>query len=166
MVSLNGGPLAGLALHQIGYVVHDLDEAIERYRKAWGVGAFTIRRHDRSTTPYMTFRGAPGSFSMRLALSTVTPVIELIEPLSGPSAYDEWLSEHGEGIHHFGFVVQSLAAMVEPMRTAGYELVQSGSGYGIDGDGAYGYFDTPAALHVYTELIEPPARRPPPEDVR
>ena len=60
----------------------------------------------------------------------------------------------------------SLAEMVEPMRTAGYELVQSGSGYGLDGDGAYGYFDTTAALHVYTELIEPPARRPPPEDVR
>jgi hypothetical protein len=160
------GPLTGLPLHQIGLVVHDLDAAIERHAAAWNVGRWTIRVHDETTTPTTTFRGEPGRFSMRLALSEVDPVVELIEPLSGPSAYDEWLAERGEGIHHYGFIVPSLEAMLEPMAAAGYELVQSGSGYGCDGDGAYAYFDTTADLHVFTELIEPPARRPPPLEVR
>jgi hypothetical protein len=160
------GPLTGLELHQIGHVVRDLDAALERYRSAWDVGSWTIRHHDETTTPRTTYRGAPGRFSMRLALSTVTPVIELIEPLTGPSAYDEWLAERGEGVHHFAFIVPSLKAMIKPMEAAGYPLVQSGSGYGIDGDGAYGYFDTTADLCVFTELIEPPSRRSPPDAVR
>jgi methylmalonyl-CoA/ethylmalonyl-CoA epimerase len=163
---LTGGPLTGLRLHQIGYVVQDLDAAIERYRKAWGIGSWTIRRHDETTTPHTTYDGVPGSFSMRLALTPVDPVIELIEPLTGPSAYDGWLERHGESIHHFGFVVPSLDEMIERMEAAGYPLVQSGRGYGLDGDGAYGYFDTTADLLVYTELIEPPARRSDPEEVR
>jgi hypothetical protein len=164
--TLTGGPLTGLALHQIGYVVRDLDAAMARYRQAWGVGRWTVRRHDEATTPTTTYCGAPGRFSMRLALSDVAPVVELIEPLTGPSAYDAWIEEHGDSIHHFGFVVASLDAMVAPMEAAGYPLVQSGRGYGLDGDGAYGYFDTTADLRVFTELIEPPARRSPPEEVR
>lgn len=27
-------------------------------------------------------------------------VVELIQPMDGPSIYKEWLEEHGEGLHH------------------------------------------------------------------
>jgi hypothetical protein len=28
---------------------------------------------------------------------------ELIEPLQGPSSYEEFLNEHGEGLHYLGY---------------------------------------------------------------
>ena len=48
---------------------------------------------------------------------------------------------------------------------AGLAVLMTGSGFGPDGDGAYAYLDTEAALGVTLELIERPARRHPPEKV-
>jgi methylmalonyl-CoA/ethylmalonyl-CoA epimerase len=110
-----------------------------------------------------SFRGAPGSFAMRLALAGSNPQIELIQPLSGPSLYHEWLAERGEGLHHLGMRVGDLAAAVGELERSGHRVLQSGRGYGQDGDGGFAYLDTTAELGVVLELIEAPAVRRPPE---
>jgi methylmalonyl-CoA/ethylmalonyl-CoA epimerase len=51
------------------------------------------------------------------------------------------------------------------MSDAGYPVLQMGTGYGVDGDGGFAYFDTLAATSVVFEAIEVPARRRPPEDI-
>jgi hypothetical protein len=48
------------------------------------------------------------------------------------------------------------------MLDAGYQPIQRGEGYGVDGDGAFAYFDTTNALGVIIELIELPKQRRPP----
>jgi hypothetical protein len=52
---------------------------------------------------------------------------------------------------------------VEQMARAGYEVTQSGSGFGAAGDGVYAYFGTEADLGVSIEAVEPPDRMPPPD---
>jgi hypothetical protein len=51
------------------------------------------------------------------------------------------------------------------MVAAGYEVIQSGHGYGAEGDGMFVYFDTLADFGVITECIEVPKVRRHPDFV-
>lgn len=92
-------------------------------------------------------------------------MIEYLQPLEGPSVYHEWLEAHGPGLHHLAFWVDSLDAAVEEMRGAGFELLQSGRGFGAEGDGGFAYFDTERELGVVYEAVEPPSVRREPERI-
>ena len=147
---------------QIGIVVRDLDAAVDRYSRSFACTRWTIYTYGPDTVPELAFRGGEGRFAMRLALSDSDPQIELIEPLEGPSLYHEWLDAHGEGLHHIGMRVPDLE---EGIRERGYPVLQSGRGYGLDGDGGFAYLDTERDLGVILELIEVPQRRREPEAV-
>ena len=41
-----------------------------------------------------------GSAGAPLPISQIAIVVELLQPVDGPSIYKEWLDEHGEGLHH------------------------------------------------------------------
>ena len=73
--------------------------------------------------------------------------------------------QRGEGLHHLGFWVDSLTEAAAEFTASGYEAIQTGAGYGLDGDGGYAYFDTSAELGVILELIEVPKRRREPDFV-
>ena len=89
----------------------------------------------------------------------------LILPLAGHSAHREWLEERGEGAHHVGIVVDSVADAVAQAHAAGLEVVAGGSGIGPARDGAWAYVDTSAALGLMVEAVRPPTRMPPVERV-
>jgi catechol 2,3-dioxygenase-like lactoylglutathione lyase family enzyme len=148
---------------QIGIVVRDLDRGVAAYSELLGLTGWKGYTYGPELLRDMTYRGSVGTFSMRIALSGADPVVELVEPVDGPSIYDEWLAEHGEGLHHVGVEVPSIAEAIDRARVAGYEVLQSGRGYGLDGDGGFAYLDTFSAVRVIVELLEFPARRRTPE---
>ena len=94
-----------------------------------------------------------------------SPQVELLQALEGPSIYHEWLDSGRVGLHHVGVLVETLDAATESMRRAGYDVLQSGRGYGLDGDGGYAYFDTERDFEVIVEAIEVPKRRREPDFV-
>jgi methylmalonyl-CoA/ethylmalonyl-CoA epimerase len=155
----------GLRPDQIGIVVEDLDRAARRYSEIFDCGRWSVYTYGPALLREPTFRGGTGTFEMRLALAGSGPQIELIQPLRGPSLYHEWLADHGEGLHHIGMRVPDLLAGIRDMEARGFALLQSGRGYGLDGDGGFAYFDTSAELGVILELIEVPARRREPDAV-
>jgi len=155
--------IAGQPVGQIGILVHDLDESVARYTREWQLGPWRGWTYGPQVVPELGLRGEPGRFQMRIALCGADPQIELIEPVSGPSIYEEWMSEHGEGLHHLGVYVPSFDRGLEQMRDSGYEPVQWGRGYGADGDGGFAYYDLRPLLGVYVELLEVPKRRIPPD---
>jgi methylmalonyl-CoA/ethylmalonyl-CoA epimerase len=152
-------------LFQIAFVVSDLDAALARYTavlggEPWRVFTFSAEIHRAAE-----YRGRPTDFSVRLALNGTSPQYELIEPQSGPGVHRDWLDERGEGFHHVGVIVDSLDDTVERMGAAGYEAIQTGSGFGAAGDGAYAYFDTARDVGFLVEAVEPPGRMPEPDTV-
>ena len=156
--------LAGRPPDQVGIIVPDLDEGVRRYSEVWGLGPWNGWTYGPETVPRLGFRGGPGAYTLRLAIAGRGPQVELIESVRGPSIYEEWLEEHPTGgLHHLGFWVESLDDTVAEMETAGFPLIQSGAGYGLHGDGAYGYFDTSGELGVILEAIELVQERRPPE---
>lgn len=148
---------------QVGIVVRDFEAALARYVRVWGVGRWSCYTYGSKILPETTFRGAPGSYEMRIALNSERPQLELIQSTVEPNLYEEWLAEHGEGIHHLGWFVESVKDATREMEAAGYPAVQTGYGTGLDGDGGFAYFDLRAELGVYVEAIEAPARRRTPE---
>ena len=155
--------LDGRAPDQIGILVSDLEASLERYERLWGGGPWRVYTYGLGHISWVTYRGEPGTHRMRLALSAQEPQIELIQALDGPSIYGEHLASRGEGLHHLGFRVDSLDETIGAMAAAGYGVIQSGGGFGLDGDGGYAYFDTERDLDVVLEAIEVPKRRREPE---
>jgi 4-hydroxyphenylpyruvate dioxygenase-like putative hemolysin len=89
--------------------------------------------------------------------------IELVESLRGPNLYEEFLEQCGEGVQHLGIWVTDMASATLQMQALGYQMVQSGRGYGVQGDGAFAYFATADRLSTLIELIQLPKERYPPE---
>jgi hypothetical protein len=133
---------------------------------AQGIGPWDVYTYGPHRMPRMTFRGREQSYVMKLALAHVGETMyELIESVEGPNIYEEFLASHGEGLHHLGYGVPDIEAEIQRMAGEGIALLQSGHGFGLDGDGAYAYFDTESTLGCIIEAIEFPRQMPPPERV-
>ncbi|MBU6280125.1 MAG: VOC family protein, partial [Actinomycetales bacterium] len=161
--------LPGLAtapkIGQIGILVPDLAPAIRQWSAVMGSENWLVFTYDSEALPNMTYRGRPGAFAMRVALLGRDPQIELIESLRGPNIYDDWLADHGYGTHHLGFYVESITATMKSLGDLGIAVLQSGMGYGLNGDGGFAYLDTEDVLGVILEAIEIPSVRRPSEPI-
>jgi methylmalonyl-CoA/ethylmalonyl-CoA epimerase len=155
-------PLKDIPVTQIAMLVPDLAAGVAMWSATLGHDWPTYA-YGPGNVPFLRYRGEPATFSMRVALSSGSPQIELIEPGEGPSIYHDWIEGHGYGLHHLGFHVADSDTVVRNMRLAGYEPVQEGAGYGLAGDGSFFYFDLTATLGLYLEVITVTARRPPGE---
>jgi 4-hydroxyphenylpyruvate dioxygenase-like putative hemolysin len=89
--------------------------------------------------------------------------IELVQSIQGPNLYEEFLSQCGEGVQHLGIWVPDMTSATQQMEALGYEMVQSGRGYGVQGDGAFAYFTNADRLATLIEVIQLPRERYPPE---
>ena len=155
---------AGVA--QVALVVEDLDKTVENYWKLFGVGPWSFYTYQRPLLKHMTYGGKPAEYSMRLALANVGPLrIELIEMGKGPTVFQDHVAKHGYGVQHLGLLVDDMPAALKTAKEAGYEILQDGGGFGLDGDGWYAYLDTEEEIGVTLELIQRPTARVKPEKI-
>jgi methylmalonyl-CoA/ethylmalonyl-CoA epimerase len=151
---------------QVALVVKDLDETVENYWKFFGIGPWHFYTYGRPLVKKMSYHGRPVEYKMRVALSYFGPTrVELIQFLEGETIYEDFVKEHGFGVHHFGLLVDDMQAAIAAAEEAGFPMIMDGSGFGLDGDGHYAYIDTEAALGVVLELIERPKGRLTPEKI-
>jgi hypothetical protein len=114
----------------------------------------------------MTRDGQPAEYRMRVALSHIGSLrIELIEQLEGDTVYQEFIDQHGYGVHHIGVLTDNMEKSIREAQAAGFTITQDGAGFGLDDDGHYAYLDTEEKLGTTIELIERPNRRSAPEKV-
>jgi catechol 2,3-dioxygenase-like lactoylglutathione lyase family enzyme len=162
------GPLSFLAggIAQVALIVPDLDQAVERYWRLFGIGPWTFYTYGKPLVKRMTYGGRESDYCMRLALSNAGDLrLELIEIVRGDTVYADFVARHGYGVQHLGVLVDDMQRALEKARAAGWTVTQDGAGFGADGDGHYAYLDTEEALGVVLELIERPKGRVRPEKV-
>ncbi len=98
---VGGQATAPLPISQIAIVVHDIDDALEKYHRVLGWGPWNVYEHKPPALHGTYLHGQPAEFTMIGAETHVGPiVVELLQPVDGASIYKEWLEEHGEGLHH------------------------------------------------------------------
>jgi catechol 2,3-dioxygenase-like lactoylglutathione lyase family enzyme len=163
-----GQPLPFLknGIAQVAILVKDLDATVENYWSMFGIGPWHFYTYAKPLVKKMSYRGQSADYKMRIALSQIGPLrIELIEAKDGDSIYEEFIREHGYGVHHFGILVEDMMDALAQTNSAGLDMIQDGSGFGLDGDGHYAYLETEKALGVTLELIQRPKARVQPEKI-
>lgn len=132
-------------ISQVGIVVGDLEDGMDRFGAGLGVGPWAVHRFEPPALTETTYRGQEHNYSMALGLADVgDTMIELIEPLNGESLYTEHLDRHGEGLHHLAcFAFDDPEGVVDTFEDADMPVIQSG----VYGETPYWYFDTKDALN-------------------
>jgi hypothetical protein len=90
---------------------------------------------------------------MRLALATAGNMLwEVIQPLEGPSIYQDFLAAHGEGVHHVAFGCESLpyAERIKAFESRGCKMIQSG----VLGNVPFAYFETEGLISTTVEIYD------------
>ena len=82
-----------------------------------------------------------------------------MQPLNGPNFFQIQLNSAGQGLNHIGCIVQYHPAAVADFLERGFTPLQSASGFGAEGDGAFAYFRPPFGAGTILELISPPKVR-------
>jgi methylmalonyl-CoA/ethylmalonyl-CoA epimerase len=151
---------------QVAQVVEDLDRTVEEYWMRFGVGPWDFWTYQKPLLSHQSYRGRPSDYCIRIALCWMGPTrVELIQPVRGPSVHEDFVRAHGYGVQHLGVLVTDWRQAARQAKDAGIGLLMDGGGFGLDGDGYYGYLDTEPLLGVTIELIQRPKRRRPPEKV-
>ena len=141
------------AMSQIGIVVKDLDQTVEYYEKVLGLGPFVEPDIIYSDKQY---HGKSADFSLRMAFCSLGPVeLELIEPVTEPTIYHDFLKEKGDGIHHLGFDVKDIDERIKICAKMGIDVLQMGR----TPAGGFAYLNTEKIGGVIFELIQRKCRR-------
>jgi 4-hydroxyphenylpyruvate dioxygenase-like putative hemolysin len=134
----------------VGILVRDVDEAAKKFEKLMGIGPFEILEPEYRE---MTVRGHEGKFKVRIAFARAGSVqVELIQPLSGETIYDEFIRRRGYGLHHLAIRVENMEQSIKEMEGKGFQVIQSGRRPGV----RWAYFDTDRETDVIFEFIERP----------
>ena len=122
-----------------------------------GIGPWRVYTFDPDTVTDMTFRGQPASYSMKLCIAFSGAMMwEIVQPLTGPNIYEEFLERHGEGIHHVAFDCSGLdwEQRLAAFEARGFKMIQSGW---WQGKVPYAYFETEDATTTTFETFVIPA---------
>ena len=159
-------PFLKSGIAQIAILVKDLEETVKNYWTMFGIGPWHFYTYAKPLVKQMSYYGHPAEYKMRLALSQIGPMrIELIEVKEGDSIYADFIKEHGYGVHHLGILVEDMNDALAQAYSAGFNMIQDGSGFGLHGDGYFAYLETKESLGVTLELIQRPKARVKPEKI-
>jgi catechol 2,3-dioxygenase-like lactoylglutathione lyase family enzyme len=135
---------------QYALVVRDVKKTGDYYQNL-GFGAMPF---DRNISVDRAYRGKPGKFEMYLGWWRWPNVtFEWIQPLVGPSVYDEYLEAHGEGLHHLAFEVKDMDEAVKLLEAKGAPASQTGGWDSPGSKGRFAYLDTEPYGGVTIELL-------------
>lgn len=138
---------------QIGCVVRNVPKTIKNY-EIIGIGPFTTF----DFRPEKSFlKGRKPGMDLKVGIAQLTPELslELIEVASGETCHTDYLKQHGEGMHHFGFKTDEYDQVLKKAEALGIEVLLwvevELSGKGL---ARAAYLDTYDLVGVIFEIIE------------
>ena len=156
MSGSNGGrivaPPVPMTITQIAVVVADIEKALKSYTENLGWGPWSVFEYKPPLLHDTFVRGEPVEYRMIGAEAMVDGLgFELIQPVSGPSIYQEFLDTHGEGVQHIACMKHSAEdsqALIGHWRERGAEMLMGGRiGESIE----FYYLDTSPMLKFVLE---------------
>jgi catechol 2,3-dioxygenase-like lactoylglutathione lyase family enzyme len=101
-------PPTPMKITQIAVVVRDMEQALRDYTENLGWGPWSVFDYKPPLLHHTEVRGEPVEFRMIGAETHLDGIdFELIQPVSGPSIYQEHLDTYGEGVQHIAFMQHS-----------------------------------------------------------
>jgi catechol 2,3-dioxygenase-like lactoylglutathione lyase family enzyme len=141
-------------LSHIAFVVREMEGVSAFWTR---IGFSTVRLEHASPRDDGTYHGKAILLPFEVGWDSHTrPGAEWIVPPQTPAnCYNDFLTVHGEGLHHFGIPVDDLERGVADYGRLGHQVLQTGAWgqNGNKGSGRYSYMDTDSIGGVCVELI-------------
>jgi Glyoxalase/Bleomycin resistance protein/Dioxygenase superfamily len=144
-VAMGFGPI-----WQLGYVVSDLDAALEHWLAA-GVGPWYV--FDPLPVDRFCYRGGPSivpDVVVALAYSGATQVELIHQRDQAPTLYRDFLATNGEGLQHLGFRPGDYDGALTSAVANGWEVAHEGAAAGT----RFVYLDAGSHAGSVTELVD------------
>jgi len=132
-------------IDHVGIAVSDLREAVERYRRTFGIEPVHRERMDDQGVEEVLFAVGESFVQLLGALGPDTPV-------------GRFLGKRGPGVHHVGYRVASVADALEHLRAEGVGLIDEAPRPGSRGT-TIAFVDPKDTGGVLVELVETPEGR-------
>jgi catechol 2,3-dioxygenase-like lactoylglutathione lyase family enzyme len=140
-------------IHQVALVVKDIQTTVKNYWNILGIGPWEIYLWEAPIVYNRTYYGKPAWAREKIALVQVGALqMELVQPVEGDSIYQDFLTEHGEGLHHINFLVDDLDGTAEILAKEGFPTIQSGRRGSPENPSGYNYIDI-KPLHAIWEPV-------------
>lgn len=135
---------------QVAVVVKNIEQAAQAYAKVFNQPVPEPRLTGPEAETHIRYKGQPTDARAKLAFFKFGNLsVELIEPVGGPSTWQEHLDTRGEGVHHIAFRVPDMEESLAHLNAQGIPAVQRGDFKG----GSYAYCDSTKDLKVVLELL-------------
>lgn len=137
---------------QIAWVVKDIAATEKFFIQTVGIKRFFHLDNLAAKDTEGTYLSQPGDWVINLYIAYAGDTqIELIQPVSGKSMFNESLERHGDAVQHVAYWLDDSEydAASRHLESAGYPLFQS---FKIP-LARVGYFDTRRAIGVVTEIV-------------
>ncbi|MDR2629483.1 MAG: VOC family protein [Spirochaetaceae bacterium] len=149
------GVIESKLLTQVAFIVRDVEKTKVKFAEFLGVPPPAVVDGGKFEITGTQYQGKPApDANCLMAFFDVGPQvqIELIQPNGAQSVWQDYLNEHGEGLHHIAFGVKGMDGKIRACERFGLPCVQRGK-YGNAG-GEYAYLDARSDLKCYIELLE------------
>jgi len=145
-----GTPVLLSRIDHVGIAVTNLEEAIERYRSAFGLEVAATETNDLQGVREAMLRVGPLTPDGE---GLVSSYVQLLEPLGPDTPVGKFLARRGEGLHHVGYAVDDVQIAIESLAAQGVRMLDSQPRHGSLG--ASIAFAHPKDLSgVLTELVQ------------
>ena len=122
---LNDSLFKSQDFHHVGIVVKDIDKTVA-YLESIGIGPFGMSQDNKwVNVPFKgELHGRPAEWTVKISSARIGEIeIELLEPSGGESLLQEFLDEHGEGVHHIAYLSDNVRGDTDKMIASGAELL-------------------------------------------
>jgi methylmalonyl-CoA/ethylmalonyl-CoA epimerase len=136
--------------HHVGVIVKDMDKTID-YLSSVGIAPFVMPGGKKWIEVSFNgeLHGKPAAWKVKISNAKLgNGELELLQPSGGPSLLQEFLDNHGEGLHHIGYITDNLERDIKALAKQGVKVLTSASAEG----GGFAYFDTGVNGGIITEL--------------
>ncbi|MDE0348166.1 MAG: VOC family protein [Gammaproteobacteria bacterium] len=142
---------------QFAFVVDDVDAYLRKFAALFGMETPGTSVTDPREVTHIRYLGQPTEGRARVGYIQLDNVLlELIEPIGGPSIWQACLEARGNGLHHIAFIVDGIEQVIADLEGLGLPLVQSGKfpAAGPVPSGLYAYLGGLETLGFDVELLE------------
>ena len=145
-------PVLAPAFCQVAWVVRDMAAAERFFVETIGISRFMHMDNLAAKDTEGTYLGKPGNWVCNLHIAYAGDTqIELIQPVSGASMFQESLDRHGDAVQHVAYWLDDsdYDAAAAHLESSGYQQIQSFRLPIL----RVGYYDTRRAIGVVTEIV-------------
>ena len=145
-------PVIAPAFCQVAWVVRDIASAEKFFIETMGISRFMHIDNLAAKDTEGTYMGEPGNWVCHLHIAYAGDTqIELIQPVSGASMFQESLDRHGDAVQHVAYWLDDADydAAAAHLESSGYRQIQSFRLPIV----RVGYFDTRRVIGVVTEIV-------------